>query len=41
MVLEYALVSISALKSFLVVVVVGGVGARPIIMSAPGPKPLA
>ena len=35
-VLEYALVSISALKSFLV----GGVGAWVILMSTPGPFPL-
>ena len=35
-VLEYALVSISALKSF----PVGGWGARPILMSAQGPFPL-
>ena len=36
-VLEYALVSISAFKSFPVGV---GVGARPILMSAQGPFPL-
>ena len=44
-VLEYALVSISALKSFLVGGLVGwvgwgGVGAWVILMSTPGPFPL-
>ena len=38
-VLECALVSISALKSF-EVVGWGGVGARPILMSTPGPYEL-